>query len=118
MEERLPEVHKTLENSLNDANEVQSVISDAQGKIPEAKEVLGNGLTTIDETTAYLNQAEDRLNEMSPKIKEDLQTAKNTADDINTLMDEDRKSTRLNSSHVAISYAVFCLKKKRNNLNQ
>src|SRR5690625_6063414 len=25
---------------------------------------------------------------------------------------EDRKSTRLNSSHVAISYAVFCLKKK------
>src|SRR5690606_41881687 len=26
--------------------------------------------------------------------------------------DEDRKSTRLNSSHVKISYAVFCLKKK------
>src|SRR5437870_10774008 len=26
--------------------------------------------------------------------------------------DLDRKSTRLNSSHVAISYAVFCLKKK------
>src|SRR5207249_6287284 len=25
---------------------------------------------------------------------------------------EDRKSTRLNSSHVSISYAVFCLKKK------
>src|SRR5690625_6656057 len=28
---------------------------------------------------------------------------------------ENRKSTRLNSSHVAISYAVFCLKKKRKN---
>src|SRR5690625_6675845 len=28
--------------------------------------------------------------------------------------DIDRKSTRLNSSHVASSYAVFCLKKKRN----
>src|SRR5690606_40937271 len=28
------------------------------------------------------------------------------------LPDEDRKSTRLNSSHVKISYAVFCLKKK------
>src|SRR5207253_5458368 len=28
------------------------------------------------------------------------------------LMALDRKSTRLNSSHVAISYAVFCLKKK------
>src|SRR5690625_1873187 len=30
----------------------------------------------------------------------------------NAHSDEDRKSTRLNSSHVAISYAVFCLKKK------
>src|SRR6267143_4977651 len=27
----------------------------------------------------------------------------------------DRKSTRLNSSHSSISYAVFCLKKKKNN---
>src|SRR5690625_5725809 len=32
--------------------------------------------------------------------------------------DEDRKSTRLNSSHVAISYAVFCLKKKKQRQNQ
>src|SRR5256885_7028799 len=31
--------------------------------------------------------------------------------DINTL--QDRKSTRLNSSHLVISYAVFCLKKKQ-----
>src|SRR5438067_10736845 len=29
----------------------------------------------------------------------------------------DRKSTRLNSSHVSISYAVFCLKKKKNKLS-
>src|SRR6266480_961090 len=29
----------------------------------------------------------------------------------------DRKSTRLNSSHMSISYAVFCLKKKKKNLN-
>src|SRR5690554_7774560 len=30
-----------------------------------------------------------------------------------TCVREDRKSTRLNSSHVRISYAVFCLKKKK-----
>src|SRR5699024_12439819 len=28
-------------------------------------------------------------------------------------LEQDRKSTRLNSSHVSISYAVFCLKKKK-----
>src|SRR5690625_3153952 len=37
----------------------------------------------------------------------DVQTACATG------IETDRKSTRLNSSHVAISYAVFCLKKKR-----
>src|SRR5690349_22628495 len=30
------------------------------------------------------------------------------------ILNRDRKSTRLNSSHVEISYAVFCLKKKKN----
>src|SRR5437899_2292336 len=30
------------------------------------------------------------------------------------IIDLDRKSTRLNSSHLGISYAVFCLKKKKN----
>src|SRR2546426_4677828 len=30
----------------------------------------------------------------------------------------DRKSTRLNSSHLVISYAVFCLKKKKNKTSQ
>src|SRR5437870_9409832 len=32
--------------------------------------------------------------------------------DLGETIHRDRKSTRLNSSHVAISYAVFCLKKK------
>src|SRR5207249_5359060 len=32
-----------------------------------------------------------------------------------TASGQDRKSTRLNSSHVSISYAVFCLKKKKKN---
>src|SRR5690554_7345296 len=32
--------------------------------------------------------------------------------------ERDRKSTRLNSSHVRISYAVFCLKKKKNKTSQ
>src|SRR5256885_15013968 len=31
---------------------------------------------------------------------------------------QDRKSTRLNSSHLVISYAVFCLKKKKKKINE
>src|SRR5690625_5763575 len=42
-----------------------------------------------------------------------LLAAEGTADLRSRGADVDRKSTRLNSSHVAISYAVFCLKKKK-----
>src|SRR5256886_16818011 len=36
---------------------------------------------------------------------------------VNILWEQDRKSTRLNSSHSQISYAVFCLKKKKHTLH-
>src|SRR5260221_7846564 len=38
--------------------------------------------------------------------------------DFRNEIDADRKSTRLNSSHTVISYAVFCLKKKKREQNQ
>src|SRR5690625_5564082 len=61
------------------------------------------GLATTDEEVAAdpppaLEQVTDELGGLSVRGRREL---------------EDRKSTRLNSSHVAISYAVFCLKKKR-----
>src|SRR5207253_9909605 len=43
----------------------------------------------------------------------DSATAENAYEALKKYSREDRKSTRLNSSHVAISYAVFCLKKKK-----
>src|SRR5256885_9749404 len=41
---------------------------------------------------------------------------RNNGTDLILLTGEDRKSTRLNSSHLVISYAVFCLKKKNDKL--
>src|SRR5690348_17488455 len=46
-------------------------------------------------------------------------SASGTVGDLTLLLPElfrDRKSTRLNSSHPSISYAVFCLKKKKNQI--
>src|SRR2546430_5043952 len=48
----------------------------------------------------------DELREWAPRLSERRQTGRR-------LVDVDRKSTRLNSSHSQISYAVFCLKKKK-----
>src|SRR5437870_8429813 len=52
--------------------------------------------------SAYTLQREER----DARLRRDAETR---AGEIT----RDRKSTRLNSSHVAISYAVFCLKKKK-----
>src|SRR5256885_5084071 len=47
-----------------------------------------------------------------PQIRDRLAIAREMAQQAS--LEEDRKSTRLNSSHLVISYAVFCLKKKKN----
>src|SRR5690348_11417619 len=46
------------------------------------------------------------------KLKQPDLTAADLDAAVNTIAGSDRKSTRLNSSHPSISYAVFCLKKK------
>src|SRR5258708_16745660 len=45
-------------------------------------------------------------------------TVDRTTDTVLAQIDADRKSTRLNSSHQIISYAVFCLKKKKKSTHQ
>src|SRR5205807_9204344 len=51
---------------------------------------------------------ERALHEIVQRKKEELHTGHDHAEQF-----RDRKSTRLNSSHLVISYAVFCLKKKK-----
>src|SRR5436190_5064244 len=52
-----------------------------------------------------------RSPDMPRPQKGDLQLPEECVDEMQS---GDRKSTRLNSSHTVISYAVFCLKKKKN----
>src|SRR5690625_7261088 len=47
-------------------------------------------------------------------VGQGLATGLVAAEDLDVGVHGDRKSTRLNSSHVAISYAVFCMNKKIN----
>src|SRR3712207_8065571 len=69
----------------------------------------------VEELTAQ--RAEDRLGErVEVLLTEDLSTDEGPgtwAGHAAHQDPEDRKSTRLNSSHANISYAVFCLKKKK-----
>src|SRR5690625_6721514 len=67
-------------------------------------QLMGN-ITRVLDCEADLGSGPEKVRRRHPR--EPLVLANRVADQT------DRKSTRLNSSHVAISYAVFCLKKKR-----
>src|SRR3712207_8019134 len=58
----------------------------------------------------------DAREEVEQDHPDDDEQYPDDASEAQRLAPEDRKSTRLNSSHANISYAVFCLKKKNNSL--
>src|SRR5690554_3486049 len=80
------------------------------------RRMLAFGVTTVESKSGYGLDTESEV-----KMLEAMQVLNHVqpVDLVPTFMgahaipEEDRKSTRLNSSHVRISYAVFCLKKKK-----
>src|SRR5690625_6688821 len=69
-----------------------------------------------EELVHHFDTLEKEMDLEMPNDKQIVLTIRNVLKKKNRITeskDKDRKSTRLNSSHVAISYAVFCLKKKK-----
>src|SRR5262245_62596810 len=66
-------------------------------------------LNVSDELDVSVEGAADVAYTGDPRVRSEV----SDAGDLRRI-EPDRKSTRLNSSHLGISYAVFCLKKKKN----
>src|SRR5256885_6247541 len=64
-------------------------------------------------TTLFRSPELTRIAESIASRSPDRKLTLDQLEDIRQALTEDRKSTRLNSSHLVISYAVFCLKKKK-----
>src|SRR5256885_12123114 len=71
------------------------------------REVLG------DDADEALERAEDRAVDRDRPFRLAVRVDVGQVEELRQHREIDRKSTRLNSSHLVISYAVFCLKKKR-----
>src|SRR5439155_21139978 len=70
-----------------------------------------NGITHFSgKTVTFTRNSTDRIAQINDPTGNSMFYTYSVVGDLISL---DRKSTRLNSSHVAISYAVFCLKKKK-----
>src|SRR5690606_40024938 len=76
--------------------------ADKQAFLEAAKVAVEANRARVDKDDA---NGVEQLRKLGMQVVENVDKAKFTA--------TDRKSTRLNSSHVKISYAVFCLKKKK-----
>src|SRR2546429_9022133 len=72
-----------------------------------------NDTATTEIYTLSLHDALPILQVDSKGLKGTFKATPGRADLPSTINERDRKSTRLNSSHGYISYAVFCLKKKK-----
>src|SRR5437879_11152827 len=75
---------------------------------------LGNWTSFTYDALNRLIQTRDALNGLSTLVYDAASNVIATVDERGDRTTLDRKSTRLNSSHRCISYAVFCLKKKNN----
>src|SRR5690625_7111428 len=83
-----------------------------------AKVVVSKENTTIVEGSGNPDDISSRVNQLRAESEESTSEfdKEKLQERLAKLAGGDRKSTRLNSSHVAISYAVFCLKKKKQKL--
>src|SRR2546428_7505237 len=75
------------------------------------------GFLAVDQMPYHIERAE-RFGPLVPPHPMLAETIEQRPERGGSTSQQDRKSTRLNSSHDQISYAVFCLKKKKKNEHQ
>src|SRR5690625_5950188 len=97
---------------------------DDRGRIAEDISQFRTQIAGLEEESTRAGGMLEQLDTERDRKVQELERAvarrKSCEEDREKTLDKirDRKSTRLNSSHVAISYAVFCLKKKKNCLTK
>ena len=100
---------------INFETEVESVLSKQSATCDKLKIRVSDTVEGVSLSAKFVIPVNTSLSSKGADLslgtsKVDLEAAK---DFWKIKLDEIRKSTRLNSSHITISYAVFCLKKKK-----
>src|SRR5699024_11835245 len=118
MSEEIKDTEVTEQNNTEDKEtrsfteeELQKIIdSESDKKLDKAlKTAKANWESDFEKKLEERIAEEKRIANLSEKERQEEELSQREQ----ALAERDRKSTRLNSSHVSISYAVFCLKKKR-----
>src|SRR2546422_6363481 len=115
--------HGSLDADIIIANAPDPVfVSDLEGKILQANDavsaLLGFRPDELIEQSLSRFITPDETREFTAALREVVERGVMRNVVLNPRSARDRKSTRLNSSHGYISYAVFCLKKKKNKVSK
>src|SRR5438876_7376317 len=85
-----------------------------KGRYQVVSKLAEGGMSTVYAGKSSRGQSIVVKEAIGPDLEQAQERLRIEADILRALGSIDRKSTRLNSSHPSISYAVFCLKKKNN----
>src|SRR5439155_14694329 len=106
--------HKTTSSACESCHTPDSAKTSARRRIPLASGAAGGRCDAPPAASSTARKTRAAAPIASPPRAADFQARSAPPDAASAdAAAIDRKSTRLNSSHVAISYAVFCLKKKK-----
>src|ERR1035438_10789982 len=109
-----PIIHKNYRGGdIKLPNDPHQVIKASEN--PDLQNMIGYDIITTDGTTLLGADNKAGVGEIMDAINYFLAHPELKHGEIKVCFTPDRKSTRLNSSHLSISYAVFCLKKKKKN---
>src|SRR5437899_3801849 len=92
--------------------QLQAQLENQEKQLKETQDQVAKNRTDLE---TNLNSTKDELSGSIAKTHDELVVLEKRGE--RSYFELDRKSTRLNSSHLGISYAVFCLKKKQKTTN-
>src|SRR5690625_3420606 len=105
------------ELEMSDIEELEDEMGITEGDDAEIPAKLPSDIYLTDDMEIELTVENELMSQLHYKTDKSLDELSELYSDYlngsSDISEVDRKSTRLNSSHVAISYAVFCLKKKK-----
>src|SRR5690625_2166606 len=118
MTDHINEISKTEQTDKQNQARLLVKCPDRPGIVAALSKFLFDHDANIIESSQYTTDPEDgtffiRIEFYCKNLLEKREQMKKDFEQLASEFTIDRKSTRLNSSHVAISYAVFCLKKKK-----
>src|SRR5690554_5152357 len=127
IESKIKEINAEIKLHQNINNEVAKNLYNSSNQIKDTLEGLQSEINNLEDNSEWEHYTISFIGETNAgkstiiealRIEYNEEEKRDNYDRNFTLLVEDRKSTRLNSSHVRISYAVFCLKKKKERLSK